>query len=248
MELNAMFSASGFAPGLFSEIVVAAKQAGYAFARFDGAATSDKLFFLRHDVDISPRSALLLGQLAQEQGAAANFFFQLNADTYNIFSDGVLDIMRDLRARGHCVGLHIDQVRFGVDETRIRRTVEWFSSCVLAIDEAVSFHRPSTLVLGKRYTAFPSAYDPRFFSPASYLSDSRRSLAFLPTLADWLRSGRPTIQLLLHPEWWSGIDDELGVWTELQARRQQELAHYVTTNFKKVFSHVVAAETRDFRI
>jgi hypothetical protein len=56
------------------------------------------------------------------------------------------------------------------------------------------------------------------------------------------------IQLLLHPEWWCGIDDDLGVWTELRERREHELAHYVTMNFAKVFHHVVAAETRDFRI
>ena len=243
-----MFSATGFAPSLFSDIVRAAKTAGYAFARFDRAPASGRRFFLRHDVDISPRAALLLGQLAQDQGAAANFFFQLNADTYNIFSDDVLGIMRDLRARGHCVGLHIDQVRFGADEAAIRRTVDWFSSCVMEIDDAVSFHRPSATVLGKSYAAFFNAYDPRFFSPESYLSDSRRSLAFLPKLADWLKSGQPSIQLLLHPEWWSGIDDELAVWTELKARREQELAQYVTTNFAKVFHHVLPAERRNFRI
>jgi len=243
-----MFSATGFAPSLFSDIVRAAKTAGYAFARFDRAPASEKRFFLRHDVDISPRAALLLGQLAQQQGAAANFFFQLNAETYNIFSDDVLDIMRELRTRGHCVGLHIDQARFGADESAIRRTVDWFSSCVTPVDEAVSFHRPSPDVVGKSYGAFINAYDPRFFSPECYLSDSRRSLAFLPRLADWLQSGRPLIQLLLHPEWWSGIDDEAAVWTELRERRQHELAQYVATNFAKVFHHVVAAETRDFRI
>jgi len=243
-----MFSATSFAPSLFSEIVRAAKKSGYAFARFDRAPIAGKRFLLRNDVDISPRAALLLGQLAQENGAASNFFFQLNAETYNIFSDDVLDIMRDLRVRGHCVGLHIDQARFGEDEAAIRRTVDWFSSCVIEIDDAVSFHRPSASVLGKSYAAFLNAYDPRFFSPDSYLSDSRRSLAFVPTLASWLDAGKPSIQLLLHPEWWSGIDDELAVWTELKARRQQELAQYVTTNFAKVFHNVVPAERRNFRI
>jgi hypothetical protein len=248
MELTAMFSATSFAPGLFSEIVRTATKAGYAFARFDRLPEAGKRFFLRHDVDISPRAALLLGRLAQEHGAASNFFFQLNAETYNIFSDDVLDIMRDLRARGHCVGLHIDQARFGDDEAAIRRTVDWFSSCVIEIDEAVSFHRPSESVLGKSYAAFLNAYDPRFFSPDSYLSDSRRSLAFLPTLAEWLAGGKPSIQLLLHPEWWSGVEDETAAWAELKARREQELAQYVTTNFAKVFHHVITAERRNFRI
>ena len=243
-----MFDTSDFAHGLFSEILAKARAAGYAFARFDRVPPGEKVLFLRHDVDISPRNMLLMGRLAREQGVAANIFFQLNAETYNIFSDEVLDIMRALRAAGHCVGLHVDEVRFGGDEGVIRRTIDWFSSCVLPIDDVVSFHRPSAAVLGKPYTSFINAYDPRFFSADSYLSDSRRSLAFLPILAEWLSSGRPRIQLLLHPEWWAGINDDLGIWTELRARRQSELEQYLTTNCRKVFGHVVATETRNFRI
>jgi hypothetical protein len=243
-----MFNASDFAPSVFSDILTAIGKAGYGFARFDRVPAADKLFFLRHDVDISPRAGLLLGRLAHEAGATSNFFFQLNADTYNIFSDEVIEIMRELRAFGHCVGLHIDQARFGADEQAIRRTIDWFSACVLAIDEAISFHRPSEAVLGRPYAAFLNAYDPRFFSPETYLSDSRRSLAFLPMLAKWLANARPRIQLLLHPEWWSGINDPLGVVAELRSRREHELEEYLAANFSKVFGHVPATQARNFRI
>jgi len=243
-----MLSASDFAHSLFSDILAKARAAGYAFARFDRVPADDKIFFLRHDVDISPRNMLLLGRLAQEQGVAANIFFQLNAETYNIFSDEVLDIMRTLRAAGHCVGLHIDEVRFGADEGVIRRTIDWFASCVAPVDDVVSFHRPSPAVLARTYNSFINAYDARFFDPGAYLSDSRRSFAFLPTMAEWLSAGRPRIQLLLHPEWWTGINDDLGIWDELRARRQYELEQYLTTNCRKVFGHVVAAENRNFRV
>ena len=43
-----------------------------------------------------------LGRLAREHEVTSNFFFQLNAETYNIFSDEVIDIMRELRTAGHC--------------------------------------------------------------------------------------------------------------------------------------------------
>src|SRR6202023_988625 len=168
-----MFDAGDFGAALFSEIVAKARAAGYVFARFDRAPADGKVFFLRHDVDISARNTLVLGRLAQEQGIQSNFFFQLNAETYSIFSDEVIDIMRTLRAAGHCVGLHVDEVRFGDDEGKIRRTIDWFSSCVLPVDDVVSFHRPSPAVLGKRYTSFLNAYDARFFGPDFYLSDSR---------------------------------------------------------------------------
>ena len=243
-----MFNASAFGADLLREILAKAKAAGYVFARFDRAAPDGKIFYLRHDVDISPRNALVMGRLAQQQDVASNIFFQLNAETYNIFSDEVIEIMRALRAAGHCVGLHVDEGRFGGDETVIRRTIDWFSSCVLPVDDVVSFHRPSGAVLGKSYASFINAYDPRFFSPDSYLSDSRRSLAFLRTLAQRLSAGQPRIQLLLHPEWWTGINDDRGIWTELRDRRQYELEQYLTTNCRKVFGHVVAAENRNFRV
>jgi hypothetical protein len=243
-----MFDVSTFGADLLADILVKAKSAGYAFARFDRPSQGDRIFYLRHDVDISPRNVLSMGRLAQEHGVQSNVFFQLNAETYSIFSDEVIDIMRTLRAAGHCVGLHVDEVRFGADEEMVRRTIDWFSSCVLPVDDVVSFHRPSGAVLGRHYASFVNAYDPRFFSVDSYLSDSRRSLAFLPTLADWLSAERPRIQLLLHPEWWTGINDDLGIWTELRARRQYELAHYLTNNCRKVFGHVVAAENRNFRV
>jgi hypothetical protein len=243
-----MLEASEFGAALFGDILGAAKAAGYLFARLDRAPADGKVIFLRHDVDISARNALVLGRLAQAQGVASNFFFQLNAETYSIFSDEVVAIMRALREAGHCVGLHIDETRFGSEEDVIRRTIDWFSSCVLAIDDVMSFHRPSPAVLGRTYASFINAYDARFFSTDSYLSDSRRSLAFLPTLAQWLASERPRIQLLLHPEWWTGINDERAIWDELRARRRHELEQYLMINCRKVFGHVIAAETRDFRV
>jgi len=243
-----MLDASDFSTGLFADILTAARAAGYAFARFDRAPAGNKVFVMRHDVDISPRNALVLGRLAQEQAIQSNFFFQLNAETYNIFSDDVIEIMRSLRAAGHCVGLHIDEARFGDDEQKIRRTIDWFSSCVTTVDNVVSFHRPSGAVLGRRFTSFVNSYDSRFFDPDTYLSDSRRSLAFLPTLAQWLIAGRARIQLLLHPEWWAGINDDLAMWTELRDRRQFELEQYLAINCRKVFGHVIAAQTRDFRL
>jgi hypothetical protein len=243
-----MFEAGEFGASLFREILSAGKAAGYAFARFDRVPADGKVLFLRHDVDISARNALVLGHLAEEQGVQSNFFFQLNAETYSIFSDEVIGIMQTLRAAGHCVGLHVDEKRFGDDEGLIRRTIDWFSSCVLAVDDVMSFHRPSPTVLGKPYTTFINAYDPRFFDADTYLSDSRRSLAFLPTLAQWLEAGRPRIQLLLHPEWWTGINDDHAIWSELRDRRQFELEQYLMINCRKVFGHVISAEARDFRV
>lgn len=228
----------------FGTIIESVKAAGYTFCRFDSPdLRQEQRFFLRHDVDVSPRCALTLGELEYEQGVAGNFFFQINADTYNAFDRGTLDIVKRLRDLGHCVGLHIDEELLGDNEDHIGRTIDWFDRCVTPIDRVISFHRPTPAVLGRDFGGFANTYAPRFFDSESYLSDSRRDLRFWPVLEDWLRARRPMIQLLLHPVWWYPHATIEALWQDLRARREAELKRYLLSASRKVFSGVIEADT-----
>ena len=237
-----------FSYELFGDILDRLLEAGYVFERFDRALdpnNSKKIVYLRHDVDISPRSALVMGEITAAKGAVGNHFFQLNAETYNVFSDHTLGIIKELRGMGHCVGLHIDQNLNGDEEAPIAQTIAWFSECCTPIDKAISFHRPTERVLGHEYKSFINAYGSSVFQPDSYAADSRRSLDFLAKVDSWILEGPAQVQLLLHPEWWFPHADAHDVWADLRARREWELAQYVTHNFKKVFEGVVAASVDD---
>jgi len=224
----------------FEHLIDGVLAAGYTFARFDiPPAPSHRIFRLRFDVDISPTAALPLAEILRARGATATFLFQLNSETYCIFSDRVLDSITALRTQGHAVGLHIDSSVFKVDEAQIAATLDWFSACCRTIDPVVSFHRPDASVLGRQYSRFKSAYSAEFFDAEHYLSDSRRSLDFTAALGRWLDEGRTPIQLLLHPEWWETPADADGIWNILRARRMAELEEYVTVNFRKVFSPIL---------
>src|SRR5688500_18111476 len=126
----------------FTAILNEAKSHGYVFLRFDEPAPEQdiKRFYLRHDVDISPRCALRLGKIAAELGVRSNIFFQLNAETYNILTPPNLAIVRELRELGHCVGLHVDENLVGTDTEAIRLTLRWFNECCSPIDPAISSH------------------------------------------------------------------------------------------------------------
>jgi len=241
-----------FGEATFRGILTRALARGYGFARFDeplAAGAADRpVFYLRHDVDISTPMALRLGEIEHEHGVRGNFFFQLNAETYSFFVPETLEIIRRLREMGHCVGLHIDELLIGADEQAIAQTFDWVIGRIAPVDRAVSFHRPSPEVLGRRYGAFMNAYDGRVFDAGSYLSDSRRSLAFHDTLMGWLDEGRPRVQLLLHPEWWCEVESVGEFWQCLSARRTDELRRYMTRNFPKVFATLLGAEERRFRI
>lgn len=220
-------------------VVAAAKSEGYRFFRVDEKVPAPRAFCLRFDVDISPRMAREVGTLLADEGIAASFFFQLNAETYNPFAASTLDTIRDLRQAGHCVGLHIDQALLGEDEKAIAATLDWYSACCTPVDRAISFHRPTPTVLGRQYVAFASAYGPPLFAEHSYFSDSRRTLDFAPGLLKAISERKELLQLLLHPEWWSPYTGPREIWEALRERRRWELETYVVMNFRKVFGPIL---------
>ncbi len=224
----------------FEHLIDTVLGAGYTFVRFDATPPpTARIFRLRFDVDISPAATLVLGDILRRRALSATFLFQLNSETYCIFSSRVLDTIGALRRQGHAVGLHIDSSIFSVDEAHIAATIDWFSKCCRKIDTVVSFHRPDASVLGRRYSRFQNTYSSEFFDSEHYLSDSRRSLNFAEHLRHWLAEGRTPIQLLLHPEWWETPADLESIWNTLRARRLAELEDYVIANFRKVFSRIL---------
>jgi hypothetical protein len=232
----------------FEYLLESVLSARYKFRRFDEASlSSEKTFYLRHDVDISPISALELARIENRVKVRANFFFQMGAETYNIFSPASLQIIREIRSLDHCVGLHIDH-HLEENESRIASTLEWFCKCVTPIDPVVSFHRPSRSVLGREYKRFINSYREAFFSPGRYLSDSRRNREFYPLLVQWLEEGRNPIQLLLHPEWWYPEEDTVRFKEILLRRRLAELEEYLSTNFNKVFGDLKEIENSIARL
>lgn len=237
-----------FSTQLFQRICQTVVDHGYEAIRFDQKPAAGRTFYLRHDVDISPRNALRLGEISSAVGLRANYFFQLNAETYQLLDAANLRIVVALRAMGHLVGLHIDQALSGDDEGKIASTISWFNDCVTPIDRCVSFHRPTPSVLSRRYGSFLNAYAPEYFLAETYLSDSRRSLTFLDRFDTLLAAGPSIVQLLLHPEWWSSLEDVPAVWSALQSRRAYELRRYMAMNFTKVFADVETIEDRDFGI
>jgi len=228
-----------FGPEFLEELIGQIRQAGYSLLRLDEPQPNGLALYLRWDVDISPDGAFLVGDLLHRLGVQASFFFQLNAETYQVFSRPTLEGMTRLRSQGHAVGLHLDENLVGTDPQKIQATVDWFQHCCCPIDRVVSFHRPTPAALGLELPGLVNAYGSRHFDPASYLSDSRRSLEFVPRLQALLGEKRSPLQLLLHPEWWEPLEDARAVWDQLCRRRQQELEAYCLKAFAKVFTPII---------
>ena len=218
----------------FLKIINIVKKKNYDFCRFDKKCIKKKSFYLRFDVDISPYNAKKLGRVLYQKNIQANFFFQINAETYNCFSTEIINIINNLRSQNHCVGLHIDEhlIKFN----QIHDTIIWFSNNICPIDKVVSFHRPSEVIIGKKFKKFINTYDNNFFNKDTYVSDSAYNKEFANKLNNLLEKKEKKIQLLLHPEWWTKFRKEKIIFDEILKRRNDELRQYLGHNFKKVFS------------
>ena len=243
---------ASFAPNYNSleRLISTVHQSGYIQSRFDDPEVSNEgpRFYWRFDVDISPPSAQKIGRILTAKEVQGNFFFLLDGESYNVFTPTNIEILNELRSNGHLVGLHVNEPMVGTDEIAIAQTLDWFQSVVTPIDNAVSFHRPSPNVLGKRYSAFLSAYDPRFFGQGIYFSDSRRSFAFMEGLESKLKEADDDLQLLLHPVWWYPVSGVNSLYELLVARRRREFDEYLETNFKRVFGEALSNEDRSPRM
>jgi hypothetical protein len=64
--------------------------------------------YLRHDLDVCLEEALDMANLESELGVRATYFILVNSPLYNPLSQGSLEFVHHIQAKGHWIGLHID--------------------------------------------------------------------------------------------------------------------------------------------
>lgn len=197
----------------YREILEAARDGGYRFARF-GVPPERGDLFLRHDVDLSLEAALRMAELEAGLGIQATYLLMTESVFYNLASpEGVAALAR-LRELGHPVGLHAVYPRAVLDER---------------FDPVVSWHNPDPATMSQPVGGAVNVYAEPYFSPASYRSDSnQRWRAGCPH--EELRAGAfPWLQVLVHPEIWVYPGQTMGQTMQamLEAERERRLDQLV---------------------
>ena len=181
---------------------------------------------IRHDVDFSVSSALRMAALEADLGLSATYFLLFSGD-YNLLAPENSRFPRALTEMGHEVGLHYDSAAvaaFAPDEAveLLRAQAVLLGMLAGAPVRVIARHSPS---FGGRDpmegTEFINAYDPRFTTEITYISDSCgawRDHAVEALGADELPSN---VQLLVHPIFWD--DDAADRWTRLERLRLARL-------------------------
>lgn len=185
----------------------------YAFATYEAIPWGGKFVLWRHDCDYSLNRALALARIEHEEGVRATYFVNPHCEFYNLLEASQLDIVRELAALGHDIGLHFDcMFHATADEAQLERQlrdeVQLLSHAVGTVVKAFSFHNPTAFHLGcekDEYAGLVNCYSLRFKTQVPYCSDSNGYWRFR-RLRDVLESAQdPCLQVLTHPGWWQEV-------------------------------------------
>jgi hypothetical protein len=165
---------------------------------------------IRHDVDITPWSALRMAQLEHELGVHTTYYYRLHAPFYNLMDGAVLDSVRQVAAMGHEVGLHYEPGFFlerGMDPVAgTRADLRTFEALVGFRTHSIAQHQPAAgPVLADISPDHPCAYQPALVRDIPYFGDSgfhwregcvctkfhHRRLHTLIHPHSWVRDARP---------------------------------------------------------
>jgi hypothetical protein len=170
----------------YRELLEAAKEGGYRFARF-GEEPREGELFLRHDVDLSLAAALEMAELEAELDAVATYFLMTESVFYNLASEEGAAAIERLRELGQAVGLHAVHPNVDLDGR---------------FDPVVSWHNPSAEYMSGDIPGAANAYGKRYFAPETYRSDSNQHWRSGCPHEDLRAGAFPWLQILVHPEIW----------------------------------------------
>jgi hypothetical protein len=199
-----------FELGHYGELIEAARAGGYRPAFFDHEPTDGDLL-LRHDVDLSLAAALRVAELEAELEWPATYFLMTESVFYNLASSEGTRAIARLRGLGHRVGLHA----VWPNATRDDR-----------FDPVIAWHNPDPEYMSAPVEGAENVMEPRFFSPATYRSDSNQHWRSGCPHEALARHELPWLQLLTHPEIWAYPGATMGetMRSMLDAERERRLA------------------------
>jgi hypothetical protein len=185
--------------------------ARFTFCRLGDVLLGDNIALWRHDIDFSPHRALALARLESERSLPATYFVLLSSPFYNPFEPGIVQILKDVAALGHDIGLHYDASLVAGDlsaqEKRMRLEAEMISAATGCPIKSFSLHNP-TLSTGPAlddisHAGFINATASALRSTFEYCSDSNGCWRFRSLHEVVADTSVRRLYALTHPEWWT---------------------------------------------
>ena len=163
----------------------------------------------RHDIDFSVHRARALAKIEADEGVRSTFFVNLHSRFYNALEPEIAELVRELVALGHEVGLHFDPSFYAGRPKPLEETLAREQALLEDVFEApvrsFSFHNPALEGWADdrdEIAGMVNAYGAYLREHYVYRSDSHGRWGE-PPLAELLETGdAERLHVLTHPEWW----------------------------------------------
>ena len=163
-------------------------------------------FLLRHDIDLDLWPAVRLAELEKSVGVRSTFFVMMTNEFYNPAAIPERRLLSQLVTDGFEVGLHFDPTVYGeCKPSELQSAAENEAHCLSKITGvpvgSLSLHNPTNSGIFTLFDGFHNAYDPVYFSPEKYISDSYMQISFVRNEPyKFVERGlERLVQILLHP-------------------------------------------------
>lgn len=207
----------------------------------------------RHDADVCVEAALRLAQLEAKLGLRSTYMLLIRSPFYDSRSARFREIVRELIALGHEVGLHFDIEDYPTPrewstelvEQYIGEAADFLSAVAGEPVRSFSYHRPVPQFLrGRTYVGgLVNAYATEFME--WYLSDSMGNWREGEPLKQLLNPRARILQILTHPIWWG--DQHLCSEDRLEVFRREKINEWPdksSAEIEDLIYHVLAVRPR----
>jgi hypothetical protein len=194
-------------------------QGGYKFIGYTDLkhhlTKPQNICLLRHDCDNDLSAALSIARIESEMGIRSTYFLMLRSPIYNLLSFPCKNIVKEIVCLGHWIGLHFDAQPYEHSESRdiaihVDRERAWLSEEFNVSVDVASFHQPARRILENQIKLnCLNTYDRLDMAGVHYLSDSNMMWKEGCPSEMFNKHQYPSLQLLLHPEWWTNREINL---------------------------------------
>lgn len=196
----------------YRRLIRLAKEKGFQFILHKNEFVPERKDIIwRHDVEFEPDIALKMAIIENEEDVVASYFFQLHSPLYNLLNKHYSEVLNNVKALGHLVGLHFDCHYWGIsDEKELDEYITldrtYFERVFGFGIDTFSFHNTTPFTqrcVDYKYGGLINVYSSVFKEQYQYCGDSLGYWRF-DRLEDVLKDDSVQhLQVLTHDANWS---------------------------------------------
>ena len=223
-------------------VLIKTRGGGYQFCSYNNYKNVENPCILRHDIDLELQKAVCFAELEAGMGIKSTYFVLVNTNFYNVFSAQSRKLLGRIKACGHEIGLHFDEMQYEICGNwellckKIGEEADMLSSILGSQVRVVSMHRPSKGLLEEdlKIPGLVNSYQHIFFREFKYFSDSRMHWQE-DVVAGIDKEKNKKLHILTHPFWYG---EEMGSLksrlSEFINRAGKERYEWLDMNFREL--------------